>query len=172
VAAVAPAVVIVVAPGSTIVLPAGLPATFRVVHDPEAFGGPLIGLNTALAAVDTPVAIVVGGDMPRMVPAVLHRLAATVGPGRSAVSLEVPGRIQPLPMALDAGAARAAAERVLERGGRSLRELLRELGAHSLPAPAWLALDPAGATITDIDRPADLDRHAALRAAPDPEVER
>jgi molybdopterin-guanine dinucleotide biosynthesis protein A len=72
------------------------------------------------------------------------------------VNLEVPGRVQPLPMALDVGAARAAAATVLDRGGRSLRDLLRELGTTSIPAPVWLALDPAGATIVDIDRPSDL----------------
>jgi molybdopterin-guanine dinucleotide biosynthesis protein A len=172
VAAVTPAVVIVIAPGSTVVLPAGLPATFRVVHDPVAFGGPLVGLNAALAAVDTPVVVVAGGDMPRMVPAVLHRLAATIGPGRMAVSLEVPGRIHPLPMALDVGAARTAAGRVLERGGRSLRELLRELDGLSLPAPVWLALDPTAATITDIDRPSDLDGEGHGPAARNPSAER
>ena len=72
------------------------------------------------------------------------------------MTLEVPGRVQPLPMALDVIAARAAAAAVLERGGRSLRDLLGELGATSIPAPVWRALDPAGATIVDIDRPADL----------------
>ena len=60
-------------------------------------------------------------------------------------------------MALDVRAARAAAEGVIGRGGRSLRDLLRELGATSLPASVWLALDPGGATITDIDRPSDID---------------
>jgi hypothetical protein len=59
-------------------------------------------------------------------------------------------------MALDVGAAGAAAATVLDRGGRSLRDLLRELGAISIPAPVWLALDPAGATIVDVDRPEDL----------------
>ena len=155
--AVVPRIVIVVAPGSTVIIPSGLTAEVRVVHDPEAFGGPLIGLATALGVVAGGVAIVVGGDMPTMVPAVLHRLAATIGPGRPAASLEVPGRVQPLPMAVDVEAARGAAQRILDRAGRSLRDLLRELGATAVPAPVWLALDPTGATIADIDRPADLE---------------
>jgi molybdopterin-guanine dinucleotide biosynthesis protein A len=155
--AVVPRIVIVVAPGSTVIVPTGLAAEVRVVHDPEAFGGPLIGLATALGAVATSTAIVVGGDMPRMVPAVLHRLAVTIGPRRAATSLEVPGRVQPLPMAIDVEAARDAAQHVIERGGRALRDLLRELEATAVPAPVWLALDPTGATIADIDRPADLE---------------
>lgn len=157
VAAVASSVVVVAAPGIAPLVPAGLDARVRIVHDPEPYGGPLVGLAAALAATEAPIALVVGGDMPRMVPLVLRRLVATVGPGRPAVSLEIPGRIHPLPMALDVLAARPAATTVLERGGRSLRELLHELGAISIPAPVWLALDPSGATIVDIDRPSDLE---------------
>jgi len=157
VAAVAIRVIVVASPGMDPALPAELEARVQVVHDPEPFGGPLVGLAAALAETDAPVALVVGGDMPRMVPLVLRRLVATVGPGRPAVSLEIPGRFHPLPMALDVLAARPAAATVLERGGRALRDLLRELGAISIPAPVWLALDPAAATIVDIDRPADLD---------------
>jgi molybdopterin-guanine dinucleotide biosynthesis protein A len=128
----------------------------RVVHDPQPFGGPLVGLMAALSVVERSIVLVVGGDMPQLVPAVLSRLVATVGPDRRAVLLEVPGRLQPLPMALDVAAALAARMAILDRGGRSLRELLRELGAVSIPAPVWLSLDPAGVTIVDIDRPGDL----------------
>ena len=149
-------VIVVAAPGAELPLPEGLGSRVRVVHDPEPFGGPLVGLAAALSAAETPVALVGGGDMPRMVPAVLHRLAVTAGPKRRAVVLEVPGRVQPLPMALYVRAAQIATAAVLERGGRSLQELLRALEATSVPAPAWLALDPAGATIVDIDRPADF----------------
>jgi molybdopterin-guanine dinucleotide biosynthesis protein A len=156
VGAVTSRLIVVAAPGAEPPIPGDLGARVRILHDPEPFGGPLVGLAAALAAVDTPLVLVAGGDMPRLVPLVLRRLAGTVGPGRPAVSLEVPGRIQPLPMALDAGVARQAAAAVLDRGGRSLRDLLRELGAISIPAPVWLALDPAGATIVDIDRPSDL----------------
>ena len=157
IAAVAGRLVVVVTPGAEPVLPGALASRIDVVHDPEAFGGPLVGLAATLGIVGTPTALVAGGDMPRMAPAVLRRLASTAGRERAAVTLEVPGRIQPLPMALDVAAARAAATAVIERGGRSLRDLLRELDATSIPVPVWRALDPAGATIVDIDRPADLE---------------
>jgi molybdopterin-guanine dinucleotide biosynthesis protein A len=156
VAAVAGRVIVVTAPDTEPPLPAELANRIVVVHDPEPFGGPLVGLGAALAAVETPTALVAGGDMPRMVALVLRRLAGAVGVEYRAVTLEVPGRVQPLPMALDVGAARAAAATVLDRGDRSLRDLLAELGATSIPAPVWLALDPAAATIVDIDRPSDL----------------
>ena len=155
-AAVAGRIIVVTAPDAEPPLPAELANRIVVVHDPEPFGGPLVGLGAALAAVETPTALVAGGDMPRMVALVLRRLAGAVGIEYRAVTLEVPGRVQPLPMALDVGAAGAAVATVLDRGDRSLRDLLRELGATSIPAPVWLALDPAGATIVDIDRPSDL----------------
>jgi molybdopterin-guanine dinucleotide biosynthesis protein A len=156
VAAVAGRLIVVAAPGVHPAIPSELVARVRIVNDPEPFGGPLVGLAAALAAVQTPLALVAGGDMPRMVPAVLHRLVSAIGPGHGAVVLDVPGRLQPLPMAIVAAAALAAVKPILDRGGRSLRELLDELGASSIPGAAWLTLDPAGATIVDIDRPGDF----------------
>ena len=156
VAAVAPEVIVVAAPGVEPPIPVALETRVRVVHDPQPFGGPLVGLMAALSVVERSIVLVVGGDMPQLVPAVLSRLVATVGPDRRAVLLEVPGRLQPLPMALDVAAALAARMAILDRGGRSLRELLLELGAVSIPAPVWLSLDPGGVTIVDIDRPGDL----------------
>lgn len=156
VAAVARDVIVVAAAGQEPPIPRSLGSRVRVIHDSEPFGGPLVALSAALTALEVPVALIAGGDMPRMVPAVLHRLAVTAGPGRPAVVLDVPGRVQPLPMALDVRAAQVAAAAVLARGARSLRELLRELRATAIPAPAWLSLDPVGATIIDIDRRADL----------------
>ncbi len=155
VAMVAAQIVVVVAPDAEPAIPQSLEARVRVVHDPEPFGGPLVGLVAALAYVDSPIAIVVGGDMPNLVPAVLHRLVTALGPAQAAL-LEVPGRVQPLPAALDVPAARAAGSEVVARGGRSLRDLLGRLDPVVLPAPVWLALDPAAATIADIDRPSDL----------------
>jgi len=156
VAAVAAGLVVVAAPGQSPALPAGLETRISVVHDPEPYGGPLVGLGVALGAIEAPTAVVVGGDMPSLRPAVLRRLIAAVGPARPAAVLEVPGRVQPLPMAIDVAAARIGAAAVLGRGRRSLRDLLAALGATSLPAPVWLALDPGAATIVDIDRPTDL----------------
>lgn len=148
-------VVLVLAPD--VEMPAALDSTtVAIVHDPTAFEGPLAGLAAALAMIERPVALVVAGDMPRMVPAVLQRLASTVGPDRPAVNLEVPRRVQPLPMAISVEAARPVAAALLERGERSLRALLTELGTASIPAPVWLSLDPAGATIRDVNRPGDL----------------
>ena len=148
-------VILVLAPGTEMPL-ALASAVAGHVHDSSAFEGPLAALAAALEVIETPVALVVAGDMPRMVPAVLQRLASTVGTDRPAVNLEVPRRMQPLPMAISVEAARPAVAALLERGERSLRALLTELGTASIPAPVWLSLDPAGTTILDVNRPGDL----------------
>ncbi len=158
VAAVAPRIVLVQAPGAEAPPKSALDPRVDIVHDLTPHEGPLAGLAAGIAAVRTPIALVVGGDMPRMVPAVLHRLATTAGPDRHAVNLEVPRRTQPLPMALWVESAGPAISVLLGRGEKSLRSLLQDLGGSSIPAPVWLSLDPRGDTVLDIDRPADLRR--------------
>jgi molybdopterin-guanine dinucleotide biosynthesis protein A len=161
VAAVASEVIVVAPPGSEPSLPEHPGVPVRVVHDPEPFGGPLVGLGAALAAAGHPVAIVVGGDMPRLVPGVLDLLVRRIAPGahgsaRAAV-LEVPdGRLQPLPMALEVAAARDVHARIAPAGARSLRELLRDLEPATVGLADWEALDPGRGTIIDIDRRDDL----------------
>jgi hypothetical protein len=46
----------------------------------------------------------------------------------------------------------------MDAGDRSLVRLVDRLHWIELPAAAWLALDPAGGTLLDVDVPADLDR--------------
>ena len=158
VAVVAPRIVVVLAPDADPPPPAALDHRLDIVHDKAPFLGPLAGLAAGLDAVRTSIALVAAGDMPRMVPAVLQRLASTVGANRHAVNLEVPRRMQSLPMAISVDVAREAVTALLRGDERSLRALLRDLDASSIPAPVWLSLDPAGDTILDIDRPADLHR--------------
>jgi molybdopterin-guanine dinucleotide biosynthesis protein A len=55
-------------------------------------------------------------------------------------------------------AARAVVVDTLTGGGkRSMRALLDALPPVVVPASAWRTLDPAAATLRDIDTPADLD---------------
>jgi molybdopterin-guanine dinucleotide biosynthesis protein A len=157
--------VIVAGPGPPDGLQAGdLPAT--LVHDPEPFGGPLVALANVLErGIPDPVtslAMVVGGDMPRLAPtvltAMLDRLASD--PELDAVilaSLDAPRR-QVLPLALREHAAVGAARLALGAGDRSLTGFVDRLRTLELPADAWQALDPSGHTLADVDTPADIDR--------------
>lgn len=141
-----------------------LPRGVRIVRDPEAFGGPLVGLAAGLEATTGDLAIVVGGDMPRLRTAVLERMLAalnTAGDGPVAVVLEEVDGPRPLPLAIRVDPARVAAIATLASGERSLRALLDRLEAHTIPAEIWRPLDPSGDTLIDVDRPRDLDRLGA-----------
>jgi molybdopterin-guanine dinucleotide biosynthesis protein A len=175
VAAVAGRIVVVIAPEAPAPsVPEALAARVVVARDAAAHGGPLAGLATGLAADATAggdgarrtagaegparLALVVGGDMPTLVPAVLRllvdRLAAD--PSRAAMTLAT-SRPAPLPMAVRPAAARAAIEAILASGGRrSLLALLEAVPSAAAPGDDWRRLDPTAATLRDIDTPADL----------------
>jgi molybdopterin-guanine dinucleotide biosynthesis protein A len=146
-------VVVVLAPGSA----RDLPADVVVAHDADAYEGPLAGLVAGLAAMppDIERVLVVGGDMPTLstpVLALLLDMLGEVGPA-AAVILDEGG---PMPMAVRASRAETVARDLLASGERRLRALPEHLRAAVVPATEWRALDPDGATLRDIDRPADL----------------
>jgi len=136
------------------------PAGARVVHDPESFGGPLVGVLAGLEAAREPLALIVGGDMPRLAPDVLVLLVRTLAAAEpsdvDAVALHGRGRSQPLPIAVRTGAATTAAQRALGHGARSLAAWLEALRTRTLEEGDWRPLDPGAATLIDIDAPDDL----------------
>jgi molybdopterin-guanine dinucleotide biosynthesis protein A len=147
-------IVVVAAPAANPPVPAGA----RVVHDPVAFEGPLAGLEAGLAALDPGVdrVIVVAGDMPTLVPAVLRRLLDVVASAADAATLGRDGETSVLPMALRRERAQAEVAELLERGERRLRALAKALDAEIVPESAWRLDDPTAATLRDIDTPEDL----------------
>ncbi|MEW6226073.1 MAG: NTP transferase domain-containing protein [Chloroflexota bacterium] len=175
VADIADGIVLVLAPGAPVpTLPPELEGRLVVARDAEPGRGPLAGLAAGLAAPAATIAagdltpirdhppritLVVGGDMPWLVPGVLRhmveRLEATTGLAAITLDASPPA---PLPMAVRAAAAGPATLACLAGGRRSLRALLDALHATTLPADDWRALDPGGATLRDIDTPDDLAR--------------
>jgi molybdopterin-guanine dinucleotide biosynthesis protein A len=147
-------VVVVVAPGTIIEAPVGA----RLVHDAEAFEGPLAGLAAGLAALDPAVdrAIVVAGDMPSLQPTVLARLIGAIGSTADVAVLELDGRLVPFPMALRPPEALVAARRLLATGERRLRAVPETLPTQIIAEATWRLDDPGSATLRDIDTPADL----------------
>jgi molybdopterin-guanine dinucleotide biosynthesis protein A len=147
-------IVVVAAPNASPMVPPGT----AIIYDDHAFEGPLAGLATGLTALDPAVEriLVVGGDMPTLVPAVLERLLGLVDRA-DAVILEDDAGPRPLPMAARRSIVRPVAERLLAGGERRLRALLAELDAVVAIDPAiWRADDPLGATLRDVDVPGDL----------------
>ncbi|HJW21221.1 MAG TPA: molybdenum cofactor guanylyltransferase [Candidatus Limnocylindrales bacterium] len=131
----------------------------RYLADERPFEGPLGGLATGLRAGRGDVALVVGGDMPRLRPGVLRLLLAQLdAPAATAAALEEGARPRPLPLALRRDVAAEVAAACLVAGERSLQGFMRRLELRSVPEPEWRALDPAGETLADVDTRADLDR--------------
>lgn len=152
--AVATDVVVVAAPGANPHVPEGV----RLTRDRVAFEGPLAGLAAGLAALDPSVerVVVVAGDMPSLVPAVLQRVLDLVASGPGAAILGHDGDALPLPMAVRRGGAERAVERLLGSGERRLRALTQALDAEVVPESTWRFDDPTAATLRDIDTPDDL----------------
>ena len=127
------------------------------VRDPEPYGGPLVALLAGLERAREPFVLVVGGDMPELSRDVLAALLRALDVSEAdAVVLGFRGRRQPLPMALRVGAATTAARRLLADGVRGLQPLVGALRTRELAEHEWRALDPAAATLRDVDRPEDL----------------
>ena len=155
--AVATDVLVVAAPGADPTLPEGV----RLARDLLAFEGPLAGLAAGLAELDPAVdrVIVVAGDMPTLVPAVLVRLLEAldaVDAPVDAVTLEADGHSVPLPLAVRRAAGALAAGELLAGGERRLRALPVALRSHIIPEAIWRRDDPDGRTLHDIDTPADV----------------
>ncbi|HUG29822.1 MAG TPA: NTP transferase domain-containing protein [Candidatus Limnocylindria bacterium] len=155
--AVAGEIVVAVDPSN---LPESIAARpIRVVVDEAPFAGPLAALAGALQGVTTKLAIVVGGDMPRLVPAVLEAMVDRLTSADvDAVVLEDATHRQVLPFAIRVGPARVAATDALAAGDRSLVRFVDRLRSTELAADVWRALDPDGRTLDDVDEPGDLDR--------------
>jgi molybdopterin-guanine dinucleotide biosynthesis protein A len=167
VGAIATDVVVVLAPGDERTMAgAGAGGTaVRIARDAERFGGPLVGLLAGLEVVDEPLALVAGGDMPRLrvdVLALMIRTLATADAAFGAVVLERRGRLEPLPAALRVGLATAVARGLVADGERSLRSLFERLPTRAIDEAAWRPLDPDGATLLDVDEAADLDRRPGV----------
>jgi molybdopterin-guanine dinucleotide biosynthesis protein A len=137
---------------------APISSALRIVTDPEAHGGPLVGLLTGLEAVDQPLVVVVGGDMPALVPDVLRLLIRTLAsePTIGAVVLRSRGALVPLPAAVRTGAATDWTRRLVGDGERRLRSLFERLPTRILEEGEWRPMDPDGETLRDVDRPGDL----------------
>jgi molybdenum cofactor guanylyltransferase len=153
VGAIAIETVVVAAPDSAPRVPTGV----SVTRDVRAYEGPLAGLATGLAAIRPAVerVILVGGDMPTLIPVVLRRLLHELDTHDLAVLADEAGP-RPLPMAMRRSRAGPAVERLLATGERRLRALLSDLDVAVVQPAIWRADDPSGQTLRDVDVPGDL----------------
>jgi len=129
-----------------------------VVRDPLEDEGPLAGLAGAMPEVGTEFAVVVGGDMPDVSPAVLELMIATLEEDHDVeiVALQDGEKVRPLPCVLRTSSATPKVGAMVESGERRLRALLSELRIAAVPETVWRILDPSGGSLRDIDHPGDM----------------
>jgi molybdopterin-guanine dinucleotide biosynthesis protein A len=152
--AVADEVVVVSAPG-TAFADLDAPVPLRVVADPIAGAGPLVGIATGLEAARAPIAIVVGVDMPFLQPALLRLLAERVSAGARWVLPIAAQRPQPLCSAF-ARDALPVLRAHIEVGDRAPMTVADDLDVTRLSEDEWRAADPRGLSFMDVDTPEDF----------------
>ncbi|MFL5766360.1 MAG: molybdenum cofactor guanylyltransferase [Actinomycetota bacterium] len=136
--------------------PEGVPLGVRFVRDSAAFRGPLAGLSAGLARATGDVAIVAGGDMPRLARLVLVQMRRMLeSSDTDAVALLEGADVRPLPLLLRTRVS-PIVEDLLREGERSLRALLASFGVVEFEETEWRKLDPDGGTLLDVDSPEDL----------------
>ena len=130
-----------------------------MAHDIATHQGPLAGLAAGLAVLPPGIerAVLVGGDMPSLVPDVLLLLLDVLDADTAcaAVTLEAEPTAS-LPMALRPSIVGPAARELLAEGRRALRGALSRVPAAVVPAADWRALDPDAQTLRDVDTRRDL----------------
>ena len=131
----------------------GVPVGFTVDADPDR--GPLAGVGTALGAVEATHAAVVGCDMPGLDPDFLAFLFRKVRSHDAAVPELRSGHRQPLQAVYRVDAMRAAAERRLAAGNRSLRGALDELNV-AVVGPETITELGAWRSLRDVNTRAEL----------------
>lgn len=130
--------------------------------EPEPGLGPLAALAHGLSAVHGTWVLVLGGDHPLLVPALLELLAQRARQSSADVVLpEHDGRDQPL-VACYRRSIVPVAERVLASGARSLRSLLVEVSVERVGPDRWRTVDPHGRSFLDVDTVEDLERARQL----------
>jgi molybdopterin-guanine dinucleotide biosynthesis protein A len=148
-----------------LVLAAGAPepqlpllgTSVRVVRDPSADQGPLVAVASALSGVTTEWALLVGGDMPDIKPALLRGMSERARASTAdVVALADKDEAWPMPALFRVSVARPAAAGLVAGGERRLRSIVSELNTERLDEQWWSQHDPAGSWRRDIDRPADL----------------
>jgi molybdopterin-guanine dinucleotide biosynthesis protein A len=150
-------VLVVASPDRDPDLPSGVPVLLQ--RDRSDGEGPLAALADALANVRTPLALVAGGDMPELAPAVLLEMLRVAGEAAvDAVALADGDGFRPLPVVVRLRRARPVAAGLVRTGERRLRTFLDAMRVAVVDEPTWRAVDPSGRTLFDVDEPADLAR--------------
>jgi len=128
----------------------------QVCDDPSC-AGPLAGLLSGLARIDTPWAFAVACDMPYVVPAMIELLSQRRA-GCQAVVPVVQGHPQPLAAFYARSCLDVIRTHLASGGNNSLRAVLEKLDVCYVDEAEILAADPGLRSFFDLDTPQDVAR--------------
>lgn len=149
---------IVVAPGRPIAPDIVADLGARTVEDRVADGGPLAGLETALAAARHDLVAVAAADMPWIAVAVVRHLVArlaSAGAATDVVAIATDRGPEPL-LACYRSRLLATVTRLLDGGERRMTALLEAVVVDEVLPAEWRRLDPSGRSVRNVNRLADL----------------
>jgi molybdopterin-guanine dinucleotide biosynthesis protein A len=130
------------------------------IVDRHAERAPLVGIAAALAACESSAVLVAACDLPDIDPRVLLALLALV-PAEGGADVVAPlGPRGPEPLlAVYRPRLLPELERRIARGELALQSLLRAVNTVFVPEADLRALDPELASLRNLNRPEDLERH-------------
>ena len=148
---------VLVATTRTRPLPVELSADVRIVHDRVSHGGPLAGIEAALAEASHELVLIVAGDMPWLQQPLLRLLVerARAEPQADAVAIQAARGLEPL-LAVYRPAVRPALTGLVDRGERRVGRLLELVRVVAVSEDAWRRADPEGISLVNLNRPADI----------------
>lgn len=147
---------VVVATTRTRPLPISLPGV-RIVYDRVTDGGPLAGIEAALAAASHELVLVVAGDMPWLQEPLLRLLVGTAQAmlDADAVFIESARGREPL-LAVYRSAVLPVVTGLIDRGEHRVGRLLEVVRAIAVPEEEWRRVDPDALSLININRPDDI----------------
>ncbi len=154
-------VIVSVAPGAAVEVPARWRDRVTLVEDAAAGEGPLAGIAAALTACSSEWLLVVAGDTPGLTAPVVELLLAEAAAAAEAdaVAPRIGGLPEPLLAVYRARLAPLVARRLAD-GNRKVAALLTDAGlaVRWIDEAALRAVDPELRALDDVDTPDDLAR--------------
>jgi molybdopterin-guanine dinucleotide biosynthesis protein A len=130
----------------------------RVIEDSRTDAGPLAGLEAALATAAHEPVVVAAADMPWLSAEVVRGLVAALAEAAlrvDGVAIATGRGIEPL-LACYRWRLLPTVTRLLDGGERRMGALIEASRIEPMPEASWRQLDPSGASVRNLNSPADL----------------
>jgi len=134
--------------------PTRAPKGVRFVEDVRPERSPLVGIYSALLSLETPICLVIGCDMPFVVPDLAQALVA-LSPDADVVVPKVGGFYEPL-LAVYRQSCVPAIECALAKGLFRITSIYSELRIREVPEGVVRAIDPDLVSFTNLNTPKQL----------------